>query len=263
MNLSFLSSHARRFAVVAFVVGLPLAAVTVSGCGGGGGGSSLNPVGQQQPVTVIFQLQDANGNFADGSVTLGEGDTSRTQQSLNQRVSFTEVAPGTYNVVFTVNGVTTQGSVTVARDATQTFLLQSGTSNIPNQGITVSGIIRLNTGDANTNNCTAASAPVTARVVIRVRDVNQADEPIVTSGEKPRQDNANVPVAQRGRYQIGGLPGPGTYVLEVVSAGATASDPNPSKFTGRSAAFTVSEGQTSIPGLNICSNASESAPPAE
>jgi hypothetical protein len=262
MKLSSFSSRAQRFAVAAFFVALPLGAVSLSGCGGGGGGGSIRQV-TLQPVTVTFQVQDANGNFADGSVTLGEGTESRTQQTLNQRTTFNEVTPGTYPVVFTVNGVTTEGTVTVAGDATQTFLLQSGRNNVPNQGITVSGKILVNTGDRNTNNCTAGSAPVTARVVLRVRDVNEPDQPIVASSEKPRQDGANVPQNQKGTFQIGGIPGPGTYIVEVVSATASGSDPSPPKFTGRSATFTIAEGQTTIAGLTICANPDEFAPPAQ
>ncbi|HEX8550554.1 MAG TPA: hypothetical protein VF681_03255 [Abditibacteriaceae bacterium] len=257
MQFSSLSSRARRFAVMAFVVGLPLASVSMSGCGGGGGGGTIRQVAQN-PVTITFRLQDTNGNDADGSVTLGAGEESRTQQSINQSATFTEVTPGTYAVVFTVNGVTTQGTVVVATDSNQTFSLQSGVSNVPNQGITVSGRILLNSGDTTTNNCTAGSQSVTARVVIRVRDVNQPDEPIVTSGEKPRQDNSSA--AQQGRYQVTGIPGPGTYVVEVASAASTNTDPNPPGFTGRSPAFTIGEGQTSISGLNICANAKPFVP---
>ena len=257
------SSRSRRFFALAFLVAVPFASVNLAGCGGGSGGGPLGggtPVAKK--VTVTFQLFDESGDRTDGTVTLGEGAMGRTQQSVSSGTTFTEVPAGTYTVIFTSSsGVTTRGTIVVANDATQSFKLQSGSTTVPPRGLTISGRVLLNTGNAGVNNCGSTNTPITARVVVRVRETNSPDRPIVASTEKPNQTSGSISQNQRGAYEINGLPGPGTYEVEVVSASPTAADPNPGTFTGRSAIVTITT-QSEITGLNVCANPGSSPPPS-
>lgn len=243
------SARATRVLALTFALVTPFAAVQLAGCGGGGGGSS-----QSSTVTATFRLVDENGVASTGLVTLLQnGSVVISQQSTNNQVVF-NIKPGTYDVVFQINGVTTRVTIVVADQGGQTFLLTSGIDTAPNLGITVSGTIRLNPTTGNVALCNDNSAPVTARVIVRVRDAN-GDQPIVSSTEKPKQTSNNIPANQRGTYIIGQVPGPGTYFVEVVSARGTTADPTPGQFTGRGPIFTITQGQSSVPGVNVCVNA--------
>jgi hypothetical protein len=237
------------------------AVISLSGCGGGGGGG--NSIAPLPDTTVTFQLFDQNGLATSGTVTLqpAAGGTARVVTSTNNRAVFDKVKPGNYQVVFVIGSVTTTGTVSVSFDSAQIFALTQGTSSVPNQGITVSGRVLLNTGNANTSNCNAASAGVTARVVVRVRDINKDGSPIVASTVKADQ-TATSNALVRGTFTVSNLPGPGTYVVEVRQAGPTAPGANdaPAPFTGRSPVFTISAGETARPGITICANQGTFAP---
>lgn len=264
-SLFSFTPRSRRMLVLALACTAPVAAFGLSGCGGGGGGGGISI--PQQLVNVSFQLIDENGNVSDGVVQLSQsGQVVAVQSSstVDPLVQFSDIPAGTYEVVFTINGVTTPATVVVGADDAQTFQLTSGQNTAPNQGITVSGILRLNPVTGTTAACTDTSAPITARVLVRVRDANQPDRPIIATVIKPAQTSSNVPVNQRGRFQITNVPnlrvGPDSYDIEVVPAPATSADPAPGEFTGLSPVFTLSDNQDSIGGLPICVNAGTFSP---
>lgn len=240
-----------RCAAVALAVLSGSVAVNLAGCGGGGGGSGGGIAGVSNP-NITFQLVDASGNTTNGTVNIG----TRTVTSAGGSAVFTNLAPGTYNVTFVVGGVSTTARVVVGSETRQNFELTVGNSTVGGaRGISVSGLIQLNTGSASSNNCTSASAPVTAALLVRVvrlGDVSDTSEAIVASVTKP--DQAGSSAAQQGRYIVSNLPRAGTYRVEVRQVpGATA------PFSGRSPSFTISTGQTSAT-ANVCANASNSSP---
>lgn len=259
---SSLSARSRRVCMVAFALAAPFAAVQLSGCGGGGGGGGGTTF-QQPTANVTFLLVDENGADTGGTVQLSQGATViGVQQSLNNRpIVFNNIKTGNYNVIFTdSNGTTTQATIAVASEANQTFQLTSGQSTAPNQGFTISGIVQLNSTVSNTASCGDSSEGIAERLIIRVRDANQPDRPIVASTEKSFQNANVVPASQLGAFRIGSIPGPGTYIIEAITASANSNDPTPERFTGRSPAFTITDSQTSIRGLKICANSGRFAP---
>jgi len=123
-----------------------------------------------------------------------------------------------------------------------------------NRTITITGRVQLNSGDLTTTNCNILSPGISAPLELRVRDLNDPNQPIVATATKPDQSGSGFTAAQRGLYTISGLARTGTFRVEARQVrGATA------PFTGRSAAFTVSELPISIT-TNICANASTTGP---
>jgi hypothetical protein len=259
-----LSARSRRVLSLTLALAAPLAAVHLTGCGGGGGGSSSGISIPLPKVNVSFQLFFANGDPATtGTVTLRQNGVDvfpSMDVGTTSQVRFTGVQAGTYQVIFQdLQGVTTRVNVVVQGTGNQTFQITSGQdATAPSLGLTISGIIRLNPTTSNVAACTDTTTPVTARLLIRVRDANQPDRPIVAQIEKPDQTTSSA--TQAGRFQVPNIPGPGTYIVEAVTARATATDPVPFQVTGRSPIFTIEDSSTPVAGLRICANAGTFAP---
>jgi hypothetical protein len=224
-----------------------------AGCGGGGGGGTGVPAPSS---SVVFVLRNAAGNAVNGSVTLGE----TTLNSSGGRVVFPGVTPGRYTVRFTVGGQTTSTLIVVNQtDKNQTFTLVPG-SDQPGVGITVRGRILLS-DNADPNApvaCTAASQPVTAQLLLEVRDLNAGGLPVVAT--QIRRDQTRDPRSTQGTYSIFNIPYRGTFRI-VVRPGRAVSPNEPIQpFSGQSASFTIQPGQSEL-NLDICVRAGEGTPP--
>lgn len=255
--------HARRGAwrcgLAATVVLMGFLGLNLSGCGGGGGRSEFNP-----RASVTIQLRDVNGNISEGTLTLN----NQTLTTSGGQAVFANLRPGTYQLTYDVQGdafPAANTTLVISSDAQQTFsvvpgVTGAGGSGTPGgAGITLTGRILLNTGDPNSVNCTEGSLGVAAQVLVRVRDLNQPGRPIVASYIKP--DQSNLPANERGRFTIVSVPSSGTYRIEVRQAPPPADAPpdTTAPFTGNSASFVVTNGQTQSE-LDICANPFNFAP---
>ncbi len=213
----------------------------VAGCGGGGT-SPINPTDpNQQGQSVTIGLVDANANGINGTVTLN----GVTKTTSNARATFTGLAPGQYDLTFTVAGQTTTTRIVVNSEGSQTFVVSPGFTNVSTNGIRVSGRVLLNSPANNPlAACTNTSTPVTADLVIRVRALNIPGQPIIASILRPAQTAGG-----NGSYAILSFPRPGTYRVEARSVNSS----NAAQFTGSSASFTVTNNQ-SVSNLDICVN---------
>lgn len=226
--------------------------VNVAGCGGGGGGGGSNPITTPKTSTVLVVLRDINGQPTNGTVTIG--DTTLTTTA--GRASFTGVKPGNYTLRYTASGVTSSAAITVTDERIQSFIVVPGLTDNVGRGITVRGRIFLNpnsnTGSSSVAACTSGSLPVTAPLLIRVRSLNDAGQPIVSDFVRP--DQSRLPLSQQGTFAIVTIPRNGTYRVEVRAA------PNsPASFAGSSASFTIRNGQVEN-ALNICVNQGDLGP---
>jgi len=213
----------------------------VAGCGGGSNSGSPIP---EERANARFLLTNLNGLPVNGTVTIGD----QTQTTTNGRVAF-NIKPGTYAVRYTIGGQSYTTSIVVARTGNPTFaLVEGGTAG---QTVRITGRILLNnSNDAANASCDVTSTPITGRVLVRLVALDLPERPTVAS--YIREDQTTLPISQQGRYTITAIPMRGTYWVEVRPAPITAGQPSP-QFTGRSASFTISAGQ-SLNNVDLCAS---------
>lgn len=229
-----------RCASLALVLLTGATALTLSGCGGGGGGGSIITL---PDVTVTFQLVNGSGAPANGTLVIN----NETLTSVGTRI-VKSLQPGTYAIRFTVGGVETSATITIGTDAGQTYVLTQGVTGTPGQGITVSG--RLFRANVVPDACNAAALGYNPTVLIRVRRQEiDGTTPIVASTIKPIQSDLDP--SQQGNYIVTNVPDPGpvtgTYIVEVRPL-----LDQPATTNGQSGTFSISTGNTSITGINVC-----------
>lgn len=223
----------------------------LSGCGGGGGGGGSTGVIFPNSVSATFQILNQAGQVvAGGTVNLNSAALNANLTGTTDAagsVTFSDVKPGTYAI--TVNG-TASGTVTISGDSTQTYRIIQGQGV---SGLVVQGRIRLNNGDLSTANCTISSVGVCAKVLVRVRDLNNLAEgrPIVTSITKP--DQCSLARNQWGLFTVS-IPKSGTYQLEVRQAPPESADDSTAPFSGKSASFRITGTNTVLTNIDICAN---------
>ena len=233
--------------------------LNIAGCGGGGGGGGGGNIITLNPVNATFEIRDANGALiVGGSVNLRSQvfNVNLTQNTNNQgRTTFTGLQPGEYSIF--VNGQAS-GTITVGGDNNQVYrVIQGQNDQLPPGAVVVTGKIRLNTGDPNTSNCTFNSLGVSARVLVRVRDLNTPGQPIVYSFIKP--DQTASPANQRGNY-VAIIPRPGTYRIEVRQAPPDENNTQAGAFfTGNSESRTFPAGPAD--NYDICARDTVGNPP--
>ena len=228
--------------------------VNLAGCGGGGGGG-LTTIPTPSPIGATFRIvqQDTTPSRG-GSLTLtGNGQTFNGTADNNGVVTLNNVTPGTYTATFTTNSSngtalpSTTRQLVITRTGAQNFVLVQGDTG---QGaFTLTGTIFENPNSGEFTNCGPTSAPVTANVLISVRDLNDTTgAPIIAQIVRPTQDS-NAPIALRGRYTISLPTNPRSFRVEVGPA-----DNNGAAFAGISATTTFTEGTTSLANVNVCAN---------
>lgn len=260
-SASAVQAASGRCAGLALLALVGFIGLNIAGCGGGSGGGGGAPIIRLNPVNATFEIRDQNGTIVNnGTVNLRSQifNVNLTQTTNAQgRTTFQGLQPGQYSI--TVNGQDS-GTVLVGADNNQTYVIIQGQSGqLPPGAITVTGRIRLNTGDPNTSNCTFSSLGVSARVLVRVRDLNnlQQGQPIVYSYIKP--DQSALPANQRGTF-VAVLPKPGTYRIEVRQAPPDENNPQAGAFfTGNSEARTFPPGPTS--NWDVCARDTVGNPP--
>ena len=233
--------------------------VNLAGCGGGGGGLISMPT--PRPVGATFRIvqQDSQPSRG-GTITLtGNGQTFTGTADNKGVVVLSNLPPGTYNATFTSftsNGTalpSTTRSLTVTPTGTQNYQLVQGDTG--SGAFTLTGTVFANPNNADFTNCTASSAPITAPLLITVRDLNDTmGTPIISQIVRPLQDN-NAPSNLRGRYTISLPLRPTSFRVEVGPA-----DNNGVVFAGFSATTTFTEGITSLANVDVCANSNGRIP---
>ena len=215
--------------------------LNIAGCGGSSGGG-LSAV---KNPTVTIKLLLTGGGVASNVTVIFNG----KQQVTNSAgvATYPNIAPGSYTLAYTIGGQSSSVTIAVSSDASQTFVAVQGQTSVGANGIVIRGFV-YNNNDATTDVCASTALGVTDSLLVRVRDLNSAGEPIVASYIKPRQDAAGTPVNVQGSYQFFNIPNPGTYEVEVRPAPGS-----PVPWVGQSASFTINAGQT-INNLTVCAN---------
>lgn len=233
--------------------------VNLAGCGGGKGGLTTIPT--PSPVGATFRIvqQDSTPSKG-GTLTLTGNGRSFSGTAGNDGVLvLNNVSPGTYTATFTSftsNGTalpSTSRQLTITRVGAQNFVLVQGDTG--NGAFTLTGTIFQNPNNSDFTNCTTSSSPVTAAVLISVRDLNDTTgAPIIAQIVRPLQDS-NVAVALKGRYTISVPTNPRSFRVEVGPA-----DNNGAAFAGISATTTFTQGTTSLSNVNVCANSNGKIP---
>ncbi len=231
--------------------------VNLAGCGGGGGGG-LTTIPTPSPVGATFRLvQQDSSPSRGGTLTLtGGGKTFQGTADNSGVVVLGNVTPGTYNATFssfTSNGIalpSTSRRLVVTRTGVQNFVLVQGDTG--NGAFTITGTILQNSGangGGNFTNCGINSTPITAPLLISVRDLNDTTgAPIIAQVVRPEPDN-NTPAALKGRYTISLPTNPRSFRVEV-----TPSDNNGVLYAGISATTTFTQGTTTLTNVDVCAN---------
>ena len=227
--------------------------VNLAGCGGGGGGLTTIPT--PAPVGATFRIvqQDSTPSKG-GKLTLtGNGKTFTGTADNNGVVVLSNVSPGTYTATFTAFAASgtalpsTTRQVTITKSGAQSFMLVQGDTG--NGKFTLTGTVLANPNNSDNTNCTSRSTPITAAVLITVRDLNDTiGAPIVAQIVRPEQDST-VASTLKGRYTISLPTNPRSFRVEVSPA-----DNNGAGFAGISATTTFTRGATSLDNVNICTN---------
>ena len=228
--------------------------VNLAGCGGGGGGG-LTTIPTPSPVGATFRIvqQDSTPSRG-GTLTLtGNGQTFQGTADSNGVLVLSGVTPGTYNATFTASNAagtalpSTSRSLTITRVGTQNFVLVQGDTG--NGRFTLTGTIFQNANNGQFTGCDANSTPITANVLISVRDLNDTTgAPIIAQIVRPVQDG-NVSIGLRGRYSISLPTNPRSFRVEVGPA-----DNNGVRYAGLSSTTTFTQGTTTLANVNVCAN---------
>ena len=228
--------------------------VNLAGCGGGGGGG-LTTIPTPSPVGATFRIvqQDSTPSRG-GTLTLtGNGQTFQGTADSNGVLVLQGVAPGTYNATFTAFNAagtalpSTSRSLTITRVGTQNFVLVQGDTG--NGQFSLTGTIFQNPNNGQFTGCDANSTPITANVLISVRDLNDTTgAPIIAQIVRPVQDG-NVSIGLRGRYTISLPTNPRSFRVEVGPA-----DNNGVRYAGLSSTTTFTQGTTTLANVNVCAN---------
>ena len=236
--------------------------VNLAGCGGGGGSSlTTAPTPRAQGVTFRILQQDSSASRG-GTVTLtGNGQTQTANADSTGVAIFSNLTAGTYTATFTAfdnAGVAlspTTRPVIVTNTGAQSYTLVQGDSG--GGAFTVTGRVVANPddGDLSTANCDAQSQPITASVLISVRDLNATNgTPVIAQVVRSLQSDgtdANL----RGRYTISLPFRPRSFRVEVSPDGT-----NGAPFAGISATTTFVPTVTTVSSVDVCTNLTGRAP---
>ena len=236
--------------------------VNLAGCGGGGGSSlTTAPTPRSQGVTFRILQQDSSASRG-GTVTLtGNGQTQTANADSTGVATFSNVTAGTYTATFTAFDnagaalpATTRPVIITSAGAQSYTLVQGDTGG---GAFTITGRVVANPddGDLSTANCDAQSQPITASVLISVRDLNAINgTPIIAQAVRPLQadsTDANL----RGRYTISLPFRPRSFRVEVSPDGT-----NGAPFAGISATTTFVPTVTTVSSVDVCTNLTGRAP---
>ena len=226
--------------------------VNLAGCGGGGGGLTTIPTPSPVGATFFLVQQDSSPSNG-GTLTLtGNGQTFNGTADSSGKVVLSGVTPGTYTATFIANSSagalpSTSRTIVVTKSGAQNFVLVQGDTG--NGAFTLSGTVFQNSNNGDFTNCTSNSAPITADLLISVRDLNDTTgAPIIAQIVRPVQD-ANASLALRGRYTISLPTNPRSFRVEVGPA-----TNNGVIYAGISATTTFTQGVTSLTNVNVCAN---------
>ena len=234
--------------------------VNLAGCGGGGGGG-LTTIPTPRPVGATFRIVQQDGTPSKGgTLTLtGNGKTFTGTADNSGVVVLSNVSPGTYTATYTAftSGGTalpsTTRQITITKTGAQSFMLVQGDTG--NGQFTLTGTVLQNPNNSDNTNCTSSSTPITAAVLITVRDLNDTiGAPIIAQIVRPAQD-ATVASTLRGRYTVSLPTRPRSFRVEVSPA-----DTNGVGFAGISATTTFTQGTTTLDNVNVCTNTNGKIP---
>ncbi len=236
-------------------------AINLAGCGGGGGGGSTST---KTAKNVTIRLLDSNGD----PITVATLQLARNGVTYNPNAGssfegnqfFDELPLGTYTASVDFDGDGPKGSVnktlTIVKDDNQNYALIEGNST----DLVVSGKTLINPradgGDPdsnyNTPNCVDVPVPLTAEVIVSIRDLSLTGSPRIASILRADQGSTGT-----GTYSISLPYRPTTFRAEVSRSSGSASA---SQFAGYSAQATFPTGENAITNLNICSNENGTPP---
>ena len=228
--------------------------VNLAGCGGGGGGG-LTTIPTARPVGATFRIvQQDSSPSKGGTITLTGGGKTFTGTAGNDGVVvLSNVSPGTYTANFTAfdnSGkalATTTRALTITKSGAQNFVLVQGDTG--NGAFTLTGTVFQNANNGDFSNCSANSSPITAPLLISVRDLNDTTgAPIIAQIVRPEQ-GPGTPAALKGRYTISLPTNPRSFRVEVGPG-----DNNGVIYAGISSTTTFTQGTTSIANVNVCTN---------
>ena len=228
--------------------------VNLAGCGGGGGGG-ISTIPTPSPVGATFRIvQQDSAPSKGGTISLvGNGKTFNGTADNNGIVVLGNVPPGNYTATFTAinrDGIAlpaTTRPITITRMGAQNYLLVQGDNGAG--AFTITGTIFQNPNDNDFTNCTSASTPISANVLISVRDLNDTTgAPIIAQIIRPTQDS-NPAANLKGRYTISLPIRPTSFRVEVSPA-----DNNGVAFAGISATTTFTQGNNTLDQVDICAN---------
>lgn len=254
-----------------------LIALNLAGCGGGGGGNS--GVGPRRVSLTILARDPNNGASLAGAVTLkGQGSTRTltvAAGSEDSGATFSDVLPGTYTVSLD-GGRATQ--IFVSTNAAQTIQFINGTvapgitSSIPVRGRLLFNP-SLTPQPIGSGSCGTDAPAVTRAVLLSVRNLDAAGQPIVFFQVKPDQSSTSdtptaAEMAAQGRFEIRNLPlsvdrrGKAIAtafrieITKVPTTGMLTAD-----IFGTSAAFTLTPNGTVVTLPDVCTSPSASFVP--